>query len=98
MKINNLRLFFIILFILTFTIGLIFGIYLNLEKNVEIVKTYFDMSSFKLDLSSVNGFYHYDGYFCVVTQNRTAKDITSTTIHELTHYYIDEDYKHFCGG
>ena len=43
-----------------------------------------------------NGFYSYDGYFCVVTKGRTLEEITKTTIHELGHLFVHEDYDHFC--
>lgn len=86
----------ILILILTLILGFFLYHFLNIPENSESLKYYFDMRSFKLNLSNTLGFFHYDGYFCVVTANRTAKEITSTTIHELTHYYINEDYKHFC--
>ena len=44
---------------------------------------------------NANGFYSYDGYFCVITKNRSPDAIARTTFHELAHYFVDSDPEHF---
>ena len=44
---------------------------------------------------SGNGFYSYDGYFCVITAGRSVDEIARTTFHELAHYFVDVDTGHF---
>lgn len=42
-----------------------------------------------------NGFFHPDGYFCVVTAGRSADEIARTTFHELAHYFVFSDPAHY---
>lgn len=37
-----------------------------------------------------------DGYYCVITDNRTDKDIERTRVHEECHNLVNENYDHFC--
>ena len=48
------------------------------------------------DNTKANGFYNYEGFFCVVTKDRTLEEITKTTIHELGHLFVHDNYPHFC--
>lgn len=53
--------------------------------------------SFETDKGGLaNGFYSSSGYFCVSTKGRSVEEVTRTTVHELAHYFVDEDYEHFC--
>ena len=45
--------------------------------------------------TQANGFYSYDGYFCVVTKDRSLEEITRTTVHELAHLFVHDDPEHF---
>ena len=46
----------------------------------------------------VNGLYVPGDYYCVWVKGRSAEDVNSTVIHELTHHNIFLDRKHFCKG
>lgn len=41
------------------------------------------------------GFYNEGKYFCVATKGYSREEVTDTTLHELTHYYIDTEPEHF---
>ena len=62
---------------------------------VEYTLSYEDVHS---ELSgNVNGFYSPNGFFCVLTKDRSPSDVARTTFHELAHYYVDYDTEHFVG-
>lgn len=45
----------------------------------------------------LNGVYHYEGYYCVWTENRSSSAINNTDYHEACHAFIDMDSEnHFC--
>lgn len=48
------------------------------------------------NFDGINGFYNYGGYFCVETAERSATEIARTTMHEICHWYVDQNYEHFC--
>jgi len=46
---------------------------------------------------SLNGFYNYEGYYCVNEQGTYAETM-ETQCHEACHSMINKNYEHFCEG
>ena len=42
------------------------------------------------------GVHRYQEYICLWTENRTASEVSGTYGHELAHFHVREDYKHYC--
>jgi Zn-dependent peptidase ImmA (M78 family) len=70
-------------------------IFYKIGLNQDKQKIIFDLTINNIT-GDYSGFYYHSHYFCVITKDRSKEDIMETTIHELTHYLIDEDYQHFC--
>lgn len=70
---------------------------ITMDTKLDILERYkmYD-KEIKFD-SKLEGVYHYDGYYCVWTKNRTFEDINNTDSHERCHELIHKDEKnHFC--
>ena len=50
------------------------------------------------DVVLTNGFYSYDGFFCVRTDASWSLHVDKTVVHESCHALVDSDEEHFCGG
>ena len=68
----------------------------NLLNKSTSQNIYFDLSKYNIT-EKHQGFYAYDGFFCVVTKNWSNQEIIETTIHELAHLLIETDDEHFMG-
>jgi Zn-dependent peptidase ImmA (M78 family) len=83
----------------------IFGGYLlglNHNNNDSVEGVVYSKLMFSIDDVDwgvgANGFYSYDGYFCVMTKDRSLEEITRVTMHELAHLFVHESYDHYCNN
>lgn len=84
-----------------------FGLYSSLQEGdlasradfVGFTPQYVDMptSKYLFNVSGVNAtaYYSYEGYFCVITKDRTPQEVSTSVFHELAHYFVDVDTDHF---
>jgi hypothetical protein len=80
-----------------FLLGLLAGVMITILYNYyNPVCSFSTPNNLESSTKQARGFYDYDGFYCVATKGRNAKNINTTEYHEACHALIDKDYEHFC--
>lgn len=66
------------------------------KKQMDILMSRIYMQDIELDDLITTGYYSSNGFYCILTKERTSEEIASTKSHEECHLHIQRDYKHFC--